>query len=72
MGIVDQLIDQGILPDRAYPLTLNLAVFGLLASGVVAWFHGERGRQQVTMTEKAIMSVLGVLWLAITIVLVRS
>jgi serine/threonine protein kinase len=71
LGIVDQLIDQDFLPRAAYPVTLNLAVFGLVGSGVIAWFHGERGKQEVTLTEKVILSVLGVLWLAATIVLLR-
>jgi hypothetical protein len=71
MGIVDQLIDQGMVPVRAYPLTLNLAVFGLVGSGVVAWFHGERGRQRVTVAEKIILSVLGALWVGFTVLLLR-
>jgi serine/threonine protein kinase len=71
LGIVDQLIDQDMLPRAAYPVTLNLAVFGLVGSGVIAWFHGERGKQEVTLAEKVILGVLGVLWITTTIVLLR-
>jgi hypothetical protein len=31
---------------------------GLFPAAVIAWFHGERGRQQVSMTEVLLLGLL--------------
>ena len=47
---------------------LTIAFCGALVvgSGVVAWFHGEKGTQVAPVIEYVLLSVLGVIWLAVS------
>jgi serine/threonine-protein kinase len=69
LGLVIGLIDIGELPSAALALTINLVAWGLLASAVLAWYHGERGKQQMARTEKWILGVLAAGWMAVTALL---
>lgn len=66
MTLVDQLVDRGVLADVFYPLTLVFAICGIVASTVVAWFHGERGRQQVRLVEYLLLGGIAALWIALS------
>jgi hypothetical protein len=61
MEAVDQLIDNGLHEQRVYPVALVTVLWGLAAAVVVAWFHGEKGRQRVGGVELALLAgvVLG-------------
>jgi TolB-like protein len=48
---MDQLISYGFLPERAYPVTLVLYLFGIPSSLIFAWFHGAPGRQYAVRGE---------------------
>ncbi len=63
LGAVDQLTDRGIIPNVSYQLALALVVHGVLATGVISWFHGARGEQRITALEIVALSVLGVSWI---------
>jgi hypothetical protein len=41
-------------------------VCAVVASTVIAWFHGERGRQETRVLEWILLSVIGVAWLSIS------
>ena len=69
IGIVSQLVEMDLAPQSIYPLALNFAVWGLVASGVLAWFHGERGRQKMPPLEKWILAALVAGWIAVTALL---
>jgi serine/threonine-protein kinase len=69
--LVQSLTDDELLPAISYRLSLNLAAWALAASAVLAWFHGEKGKQSVPMVEKWILAVLAVGWLLVTVVSVR-
>ncbi|MGE0158414.1 MAG: serine/threonine-protein kinase [Gemmatimonadales bacterium] len=47
-------------------LTLPFAGCGVLAATVVAWFHGERGRQRASLLEWILLSLVGALWLSLS------
>jgi tRNA A-37 threonylcarbamoyl transferase component Bud32 len=65
--LVSGLIQNGMLPQRAYQLSMNFAVWALGASAVLAWFHGAKGTQKTTTREKVILAVLGIGWIATTV-----
>ncbi len=67
MTLIDQLVDRGVLGDVLYRLTLPLVACGVAASTVVAWFHGEKGKQDSSVLEWILLSVIGALWIAISI-----
>jgi serine/threonine-protein kinase len=50
----------------AFLLTLPFAGCGVLAATVIAWFHGERGRQKASLLEWILLSLVGALWLALS------
>ena len=66
IGFVASLIDGEILPPIAMRLTLPFAACGVAASTVVAWFHGEKGSQEASVLEWMLLSVIAVVWIALT------
>jgi serine/threonine protein kinase len=72
LGLVIGLVDIGRLPPIAFDLTINLIAWGLLASGVLAWFHGERGTQRVPTSERWILAAIVAGWSAVTWILLRG
>lgn len=63
VGLVSELAGSGILPLVTVYLALVFAAFGLLAVGVVSWFHGAKGHQRTSLGERVILIVLAVGWL---------
>ena len=72
LEVLDQLIGNEILPQWIYPLALTLVV--TLAPGVlvVAWFHGEKGAQEVPLIEKWILAGVATLAVASTSMVYRA
>lgn len=66
LGIANDLVERGLLPGVAYPLTLAFVAFGLAAVSVLSWFHGEKGRQRWRVLEIAILGVLTVTWIGVS------
>lgn len=66
MGLMSQFVEMGIAPPIAYRLTLPLVACGVAAATVVAWFHGEKGRQESSVLEWILLSVIAVAWLSIS------
>jgi serine/threonine protein kinase len=64
MTLVDQLVSREILPDVAYRLSLVFALSGIAASTVIAWFHGQRGRQEAPLVEYVLLGLIALGWLA--------
>jgi serine/threonine protein kinase len=62
VGLIADVIDRPI-----FQAALATFVGSLIASGVVAWFHGEKGPQKVTALEVVLLAVLGLLWLAVLV-----
>jgi len=59
----DQLENRGYVPEPAYQIALTTGLFGFLATNVLAWFHGPRGRQRMTGLEAVILGALVVAWI---------
>lgn len=71
LGAVDQLSDRGIIPNKSYQYALTLVVHGVLATAVISWFHGERGKQRVTVLEIVALTVLGVSWILSNVLILQ-
>lgn len=63
------LYERWDLPPYIFDVTIATASAGFLVACVVAWFHGERGRQQAPTVEYVLLGVIGVAWLAISAIL---
>ena len=69
---VDQFEDRDLLAPILYPLTLATVLTGIVATAVVAWFHGEKGDQSVHPAEIWILAALSLSWIgACTWILIR-
>jgi serine/threonine-protein kinase len=62
IGMIADVIDIPI-----FQAGLATFVASLLASGVIAWFHGERGPQKVTPLEVVLLAFLALLWIAVLV-----
>jgi serine/threonine-protein kinase len=60
------------LPRWVPGLSINTAVAGVLAAAVIGWFHGEKGRQDATPTEFALLGLIAAAWIAASVALVLS
>lgn len=56
--VVDQLVDRAIAPDPAYTVALVWYVGGFFASAIVGWYHGEKGRQKVSLVEVGLLAIV--------------
>jgi serine/threonine protein kinase len=60
------VVGQFEAPEVLRPLSVPLAVGGVLAAIVLTWFHGERGAQRSSSVEWILLSVIGFIWIAAT------
>ena len=72
LAFFDILVDRGVLDRWAFLLALNTFVCGVAASGVLAWFHGARGRQKVQPLEIILLALLGLAWTAAAALIVLA
>lgn len=56
--VISQLVDHDILPGIVYRLVLVWFLGGLPGAALVAWFHGEQGRQKAPRSEVAFLLLL--------------
>ncbi|MFW5951869.1 MAG: hypothetical protein ACOCVZ_07130 [Gemmatimonadota bacterium] len=56
--VVSQLTDHGVLPGLAYRLAWLWFLGGLPAAALVAWHHGEQGKQRAPRSEVALLLVI--------------
>ena len=59
---VGDMEDRGVLPEPSYKLALDTFISAVAISGVIAWFHGKKGRQKVQPLEVGLLAAIGVLW----------
>ena len=64
--LVAVMVEMGTLGPIFWDLSLPFAVGGVAASTVVAWFHGEKGKQEASVLEWILLSVIAVIWIAVS------
>ena len=65
--IVDVLASRGVVPTEVFPLALDTFLCGMVAVGILAWFHGEKGPQETTTLERVVLAAVGAAWVAIAV-----
>jgi serine/threonine protein kinase len=63
LELIDLIFDNDSLIFR---LAVPFVASGIVSTTVVAWFHGERGRQQTNVLEWILLSLVAVVWLSIS------
>jgi len=56
--VIGLLTEQNMLRPSAFPASLVVAGSGVLSATVMAWFHGERGRQRAPFIEYVLLSLI--------------
>ncbi len=69
---VDQVVDREVLPEIVYRLALLVYAGGVPAALILGWYHGEKGRQQVTVLETVLLAVVFVVTGVAGVGVVRS
>jgi len=64
IGLADAL--EELLPPDAKILAVIFAVAAVVASGVVGWFHGEKGKQRAPTIEWALLGLVALAWLVVS------
>lgn len=59
VAVLGELVDRSILSELVYRFALVAFVGGFFASLIVGWFHGEKGRQEVTPLEVVLLVLVG-------------
>ena len=71
VSIFGELIDRGVLPEVLYRVLLVAYFGGMVAAVINGWYHGEKGHQNVTKTEVALLSVVALLTLGAAVITVQ-
>jgi eukaryotic-like serine/threonine-protein kinase len=66
LQLMDQLTQQGILPEVLYELLLIWYLAGIPAAVLVGWNHGEKGKQKAPLSEVVALGVLGLVLVVFT------
>ena len=66
IGVASDLTGDGLLPEASVSLAVALSIAMVLASSVVAWFHGARGRQRATTLEYVLLGIVATGWLVVS------
>jgi TolB-like protein len=56
LQVVDQFVNNGLLPGFMYRAALALVLCGLPGALIVSWFHGAKGRQEVPRIERWLLA----------------
>ena len=64
----EMMVERSWLPPSSSDLLLSFLIVGLPAAAVVAWFHGEKGPQDMPRTEAWILAALALVWVAWNVV----
>jgi serine/threonine-protein kinase len=59
VSIFGEVIDRGVLPEIIYRVLLVLYFGGFLVAVITGWFHGEKGHQEFTKLEIALLVLVG-------------
>ncbi len=66
MGAIDMLGQNGVVPESTFRFAFPFFVAAVLASTVIAWFHGEAGKQKAPVLEYVLLGAIAAAWIAVT------
>ncbi|HSW30388.1 MAG TPA: serine/threonine-protein kinase [Longimicrobiales bacterium] len=61
---------ESFLPADSTLLTVIFVVAAVLASAVIAWFHGQKGTQRPPAIEYVLLGLIGMVWLVVSVLAV--
>ena len=64
-SFIAELADRDIVPEKFYQVSLATFACAFVASVIVAWFHGKKGRQKVQASEIGLLTAVAIIWLVV-------
>jgi hypothetical protein len=64
LQVIGDFSARGFIPKVLYPLSLMTVCAVIAGTAVLAWYHGERGPQPGTRTERILLGIIALAWLA--------
>jgi TolB-like protein/tetratricopeptide (TPR) repeat protein len=58
LEVIDQLVGNGVFPQRVYIAALTLVLCGIPGALIVSWFHGAKGKQEIPRIERVLLAVV--------------
>lgn len=58
LAVLDQLVNNEIIPGLVYTAGLTLFLFGIVIALILGWYHGEKGHQRATKVEIALVALV--------------
>jgi serine/threonine-protein kinase len=58
MEVIDQFVDRAIVPELLYRIVLIWMLAGVPAALLIAWHHGEKGKQRAPLSEIVVLLLL--------------
>lgn len=68
IGLADAM--ENLLPPSTMLLTVIFVAAAVMASAVIAWFHGKKGAQRAPVIEYVLLVLIAVLWLGVSVIAV--
>jgi serine/threonine protein kinase len=65
LAFFGNLADRDVIPETLFRLVLATVMCLLAASWIVAWFHGEKGKQKVSFVEVLLLALVAVVWVVL-------
>jgi TolB-like protein len=72
LEVVDQLVNNDVVPLLVYRAVLALFLCGLPGALILSWYHGAKGRQEVSPLERVLLAIVAVFALGTTGLVVRN
>jgi eukaryotic-like serine/threonine-protein kinase len=69
LSVFGNLADRDMIPETVFRLVLSTVVCLLAASWIVGWFHGEKGKQKVSVPEVLLLVLVAVVWVVLGVVI---
>ena len=69
LSVFGNLADREVVPESFFRLVLSTVVCLLAASWIIAWFHGERGKQKVPLPEIVLLTLVAAVWVILAVVI---
>jgi serine/threonine protein kinase len=68
--LVSNGVQSSVLPKQALPLAWNTVIGAVLVAWIVAWYHGQKGKQRVTPVEVALLALVALGWLVAGVLII--
>jgi serine/threonine protein kinase len=67
LAAIAMFVEMGVLPRWVFLQSLTFVIAGLFAVTVIAWYHGETGKQETTWPERFLLGAILAAWISASV-----